>query len=375
MLEIADRGTVFFDQEGSEMQSAAFAGICAMPGGRWVCTFRAGRVKCCNESVVMLTWSDDEGQNWTIPTAPWQPPELNGKPGQLRGGFVTALGGDELVAMLMWVDYSEPERTFWDEETESLLDTRMLLSRSPDGGETWATPQYLDTYPITLCVPATGEILLLPDGEWACQFELNKPYGVPGIWRHASMLAFSRDEGKSWPLFSVASNDPENRFYWWDQRPAVLSDGTILNVFWTLDNETAEYINIQARESKDNGRTWSELWDTGIPGQPANPVSLADGRIAMPYVDRTADPKIMLRCSADGGRSWPEETELILYASDIDRQTWESKSSMGDAWAEMMEFSVGLPRAAALADGDVLIVYYAGPATDHTGVEWVRVRP
>ena len=357
------------------MQSAAFAGICVMPGGRWVCVFRAGQVKCCNESVVMLTWSDDEGQNWTTPTAPWQPPELNGKPGQLRGGFVTALGGDELVAVLMWVDHSKPDRAFWDDDTESLLDTRMFLSRSADGGEMWSAPEYLDTYPIALCVPVTGEILLLPDGEWACQFELNKPYGVPGIWRHGSILAFSRDEGKSWPLFSVASNDPENRFYWWDQRPAVLSDGTILDVFWTLDNETAEYINIQARESKDDGRTWSEMWDTGIPGQPANPVSLRDGRIAMPYVDRTADPKIMLRCSADGGRSWPGETELILYASDIDRQTWESKSSMGDAWAEMMEFSVGLPRAAALADGDVLVVYYAGPATDHTGVEWVRVRP
>ena len=30
---------------------------------------------------------------------------------------------------------------------------------------------------------------------------------------------------------------------------------------------------------------------------------------------------------------------------------------------------------AALPDGDVLIVYYAGPETDMTAIEWARVRP
>jgi hypothetical protein len=32
--------------------------------------------------------------------------------------------------------------------------------------------------------------------------------------------------------------------------------------------------------SRDGGRTWGEIWDTGIYGQPGQPVDLGDGRIA-----------------------------------------------------------------------------------------------
>ncbi|NWG13399.1 MAG: hypothetical protein HXY20_07700 [Acidobacteria bacterium] len=46
---------------------------------------------------------------------------------------------------------------------------------------------------------------------------------------------------------------------------------------------------------------------------------------------------------------------------------------MADAWPEMGKLSVGLPAAAALLDSNFLSVYYAGPSTDGTSVEWVRV--
>jgi len=47
---------------------------------------------------------------------------------------------------------------------------------------------------------------------------------------------------------------------------------------------------------------------------------------------------------------------------------------MQDAWAEMGAFSIGLPATAPLPNGDVLVVYYAGPLTDLTDVRWARVR-
>ena len=125
--------------------------------------------------------------------------------------------------------------------------------------------------------------------------------------------------------------------------------------------------------SDDEGRTWSELWDTGVPGQPAAPVSLPDGRIAMVYVDRTAAPVIKVRASSDGGRTWPEETETPLTEAETVSQTW-SKSKMQDAWAEMGAFSIGLPATAPLPNGDVLVVYYSGPETDFTSICWARLR-
>ena len=94
----------------------------------------------------------------------------------------------------------------------------------------------------------------------------------------------------------------------------------------------------------------------------------------MPYVDRQRTPIIKLRVSTDGARTWPASTELVL--DDRLNQAQEGgKSSMQDAWSEMAAFSVGLPTTAGLAHGDVLVVYYAGLKTDHTGLYWVRLRP
>jgi len=270
------------------------------------------------------------------------------------------------------VDYSQPDLPFFNEQTEGLLDSRIFLAESRDRGVTWSEPALVDTSPFNVPTPITGPALVLPDGRWACQFELNKPYYDTSVWRHSSVLIFSSDEGKTWPAYTIASNDPANRIFYWDQRPGVLDDGTIFDLFWTYDNQAAVYLNIHARESRDGGRSWSELWDTGVPGQPAPPVDLKDGRIAMVYVDRTGSPVVKARVSGDRGRSWPAETESVVYQRQADSQT-RQKGAMADAWAEMAKFSVGLPATAALPDGDVLVVYYAGPETDLTDVEWVRL--
>jgi hypothetical protein len=183
---------------------------------------------------------------------------------------------------------------------------------------------------------------------------------------------FSQDQGQSWPKHAITSNDPENRVFYWDQRPGVLADGTVLDVFWTYDNQAATYLNIHARESMDNGCTWSQLWDAGVPGQPAQPVSLPDGRIAMVYVDRTGPPAIKMRISSDKGRTWRESGEVVIHQAGSGSQTW-NKGSMQDAWAEMGKFSTGLPATSPLQNGQILVVYYAGPDTDRTDIRWARL--
>ena len=81
---------------------------------------------------------------------------------------------------------------------------------------------------------------------------------------------------------------------------------------------------------------------------------LGRDQVALVYVDRTAAPKIKLRTSADGGRTWPPETELVVNDSAHASQSG-TKQGMNDAWS-------------------ILVVYYAGPHFDRTGVEWCRVR-
>ena len=44
-MKIIDKGIVFKGQEGTNQQSCAFPGICILPNGRWICTFRAALQK------------------------------------------------------------------------------------------------------------------------------------------------------------------------------------------------------------------------------------------------------------------------------------------------------------------------------------------
>ena len=374
-MKIVDRGQVFLGEEGSEYSSACFHGVCELPEGRWLVGFRAAEKKSdAARQRVLVTWSDDAGKTWSGPMEPFAGKTLSGTVGAWRAGQPTALGGRRVAMVLYWVDASRPGRPFFNEETEGLLDSRIFLTVSEDAGETWSEPRLLDTRPFAMPTPITGPILVLPNGEWALQFETNKSYDDLSVWHHKSVLMYSPDEGRTWPEFVEVAADPAADIFYWDQRPKVLADDSLLDLFWTFDRERAVYLNIHGRVSKDNGRSWSELWDTGVPGQPAPAASLADGRTVMPYVDRQGTPTIRARVSSDGGRTWPDTTELIL--DDRLKQEQEgSKASMQDAWSEMAAFSVGLPNTAGLADGGALVVYYAGLKQDHTGLYWVRLEP
>ena len=372
--EVVTRGTAAMGRPGTDSQSCAYPQICVLPSGRWLCCYRAAPRKAATTGQrCLMVRSDDEGQSWGPPTEAFQPPPIDGVPGLFRVLAATALGGRRVLAVLCWVDHSRPSLPFFNKTTEGLLDSRIFLARSEDDGETWSRPEWVDSAPFLCPTPITGPILLLPDGELACQFELNKPYNDPVPWRHASVLLFSRDGGRSWPDHSVVTSDPDNRIFYWDQRPAVLSDGRILNLFWTFDRREAVYRNIHARQSHDCGRTWSEIWDTGVPGQPAAAVPLADGTIGMVYVDREGAPRIKMRASRDGGHTWPEGSEIVLEQPLLASQT-QHKQSMQDAWSEMAAFSLGLPATAVVRNGDIVTVYYAGSSTDQTDIKWVRVR-
>ena len=373
-IEIVDRGTVYSPQAGSDSSSSAFGQICVLPSGRWVCSFRAAPTKqAVAGQKAAICWSDDQGKSWSEPIMPFDGVRVEGKSGVLRGAALTPLGADRLLAALMWVDNSDPSLPFFNEETEGLLNTLIFFSISEDQGAHWSLPQRMETPPFDIPVPVTGPVLVLGDGRLACQFELNKHYYDTSPWKHRSVLMFSEDGGKTWPEYVYTGKDPDNRIFYWDQRPSVLADGRILDLFWTYDTVAAVYLNIHACESTDHGRTWSAMWDTGVPGQPARPVSLPGGSTAMVYVDRTAAPAIKARTSGDYGRSWPDESELVIYDSGAQSQIID-KSSMDDAWAEMEAYSIGLPATTRLPDGDVLTVYYAGTHCDHTEIQWARLR-
>ncbi len=212
--------------------------------------------------------------------------------------------------------------------------------------------------------------MLLKDGVIACHFEVNKYESDPNPWIHRSCIIFSRDGGITWGEVVEITNHPD--MYYWDQRPNVMSDGTtIANYFWTLDGKQQTYLNIHASISFDAGKTWETPWDTGIYGQPGVPVDLRDGRIATIDIDRSIRPIITVRTSRDYGKTYEES--IVVYDTELVSQD-SKQMTMNDAWAEMAKFSVGHPYLLWLGNNEILAYYYAGSHTDHTSIEFVRLK-
>ena len=375
-----DHGTIAFEKDETN-RSSCFPGVCALPSGRWLACFQAGPTKNLilehrfpSAPYACVTYSDDHGRTWAKPFAPFAPAEVDGRIGRFRIAYPMSLGGNRVVATLFWVDYSRPDLPVFNSETSGLKDIQVFLARSENGGETWSKPEHIDKSPFDEPCNPTGPILVLPDGQWACHFETGKSYNDPDIWACKAIFKFSTDQGRTWPRHTVSAQDTERRLYYWDHRPGVLFDGRILDTYWTYDRITQKYLDLHLRESRNAGHTWSELWASGLPtGQPAPPVQMPDGSVGLVYVDRVAAPAIKVRFSRDNGRTWPAETEAVLYQHA--RPQTCNRAGMTDTWNEMAAFSVGLPQTTLTLKGELLAVYYAGPDMEHTDIRWARIQP
>ena len=231
-MKLTGGGVVFEGKRGTDRQSCAFADICVLPSGRWLASCRAAPTKAGTKGQhVLISWSDDEGMTWAEPFSPFAAVNADSKLGLFRSAYLTPLCGEKVLAALCWVDHSNPELPFFNPETEGLLDTRIFLSVSEDGGKNWTQPEEVDTSPFNVPVALTGPVLNLPGGELALQFELNKHFYDTSQWHHAAVFMFSKDGGTTWVEHVFAAKDPENRIFYWDQRPGILQDGRILNLF------------------------------------------------------------------------------------------------------------------------------------------------
>ena len=288
---------------------------------------------------------------------------------------MTQLEGDRLVALGVWVDREAyPGRPLFNRETEGTLPLRNLLADSWDLGRTWTPWRALPVPGDLGPAAATDPILRLADGRLALSAEIGKHYDDRSKWFQRVVYFYSDDQGRSWGPPYTTCQDPTGRIFNWDQRVTVAPDGRLLTFTWMYDHDEARYLNIHRRVSSDSGSTWSQPEDLGFADQPSHPAILPDGSVVLAWVDRFGSRSIRARRAERLDAPFVESSEVVLYELPKVRGSGNGFETTGQLLSDLHLWTFGLPYAAVLPDGDVMVTYYAGDP-GALSAHWVRLSP
>jgi hypothetical protein len=373
-MRLVASGTVFDTRFApANERSASSTGALLASDGTLLVAFRLGTERESGDGHTALMASKDLGETWELRYLGLRERRLEGVPGETRGFQLAELTPGVLTAAVLWTDRSDPSKPWVNQVTQGLLPMRNYHTTSADGGATWTAPRTIDLSPHP-SASTTGPLIALPGGVLAQPFEHWKAYDDPSVGQPRALLRFSRDGGTTWPDEAVVAADPANRIYFWDQRLTVRpGSGRLLAMFWTFDREANHDVAIHVAWGTPDGREWTAPQPTTLDGQHCQPVALGGDLVAAAYSHRRNPPGVRLALSRDFGRTWQPRDEIEVYGSGAgDEPNATGAESGKDYWNAMGAWQFGHPRAVALPDGQVFVVFYAGEGATRSA-RWARV--
>ena len=196
--------------------------------------------------------------------------------GDLRGCALAELATGGLLAVIVWLDRTDPERPIYHPDTEGLTPVRNPVWRSDDGGATWASLGDLDS---GIPQAASQGLLTLPDGTVLSTFETFKAYDEPGRWVYRGGLVRTTDEGRTWGDAVISAVMSDAGTMWWDPRIARLADGRLLQLYYAYEHDRGGEAPVHIGWSGDDGRTWTPPVPTTLTGQASYPIAFPGGEL------------------------------------------------------------------------------------------------
>jgi hypothetical protein len=317
-LLIEDGGLIYdAARQPPEARVACFTSLCPVRSGALLSGFQVGPVKQSPRSTIRLCRSDDQGKTWTLLDTQFET-RINGVPGSLSSAELVEVERGRLLLFATWFDRSDPTRPLFDPITQGILRAKQLLAFSRDEGRTWSAWRELKTPGLSGCA-STGPVVQWADGTLAYAFESFKEYDDSEPARHGAWLMVSRDGGESFSSPLLVARDESGQVYYWDQRLcAAERSGEFVALFWTHDlaAQRDRLVHFRRASLADSAVVGEAIRETTLPGQIAAPLELADGRLLAFVVDRRGPSTMTLWQSRDGGRTWPEQERLVIYTHD-----------------------------------------------------------
>lgn len=370
-MKVIDRGIIFDANSTAPRGSCSFTHLRRLPSQSILSIFRRGSGKDTADGNCVVARSDDGGATWHVVSEGFER-VFDGVEGEVREADVWELGDGSWGATMTWVDRSSGG-PLHDAATDTLLPTRVLVTRSTDEGRHWEPTREIETGSLEGVV-LTGPGLCLPDHRYLAMVEsFQHEEGAPHSLHGAHAIPRSAD-GLFLAPAQVARH-PDDRLFYWDQRHDVCPrTGRPIGFFWSYDRQAEQDVPIHAAWGDASTLTWEAPFSTGIQGQIAAPIPLADGRLLMFYVHRHAPAGMRLIASHDDGRTWDREGEIVVYDHATPQAGMAEASDFDQYWEDMSIWSFGHPAAVRLDEETLLLSHYAGRDAAQLSVHWARVR-
>lgn len=369
-MKVLEQGYIYDVEKSDSAKRTCFCNTFRqLNSGKILASFRLGSNKDSADGNCLVAESTDDGKNWAIISEGFKT-VLDSVAGEIRAAELSELADGTVVAFVLWVDRRKG-KSLYDGQTDSVLPTKLVMTKSSDGGRTWGTYQKLDTKDF-LGPAISGPTVHLQGPGLLVPFENFQP----GQGIHTANALFSSN-GELFDRLLTVAHDHENKVYFFDQRHARCPrTGRLVAMFWTYNRKTEQDEEIHMAWGDPDTLKWEKPFSTGIRGQVCQPIPLPDGRLAAFYVHRDSPGSLRLILSKDGGKTWDSQDELVVYMSDSAKQRGlNGQSDYVQCWDDIMtKWTFGHPMGVVLADGTLLLGYYAGPSTTCLSVHWARVQ-
>lgn len=342
---------------GDKQITCAFPLSARLADASVICTYRQGVTKHSHDGVLLWQQSHDGGRTWSSPQVIAN--GLTASPTQtvVTGGLCQTPGG-ALLASFGSIE-GLPPNTYPFGPGGERYPLRFFLTRSDDGGATWSTPQQPDLHPLGR-VGVTGPPFVAANGAVCVPIECRIPSGV-----NATALIISYDDGRTFSPPLMVAGDETGQLNLCDARFDLLPDGRIVALLWTFLQENERTIEVHRTFSADHGLTWSNPEALGFVGQITAPLVLSAGRVLAASNYRHPPLGSLLWHSDDGGVTWAVDQPIQLWDAEAGHMNGQPVTipPLADVeervWDELQRFSFGTPDLVRLADGTVLLTYYA----------------
>lgn len=385
-MKIIDQGIIWKNPHPSAYARMALWGQSVLlPNGQILHGMQVGEARMNPSAHCMLTRSSDSGKTWSAP----QPVRIDDWTGRLPNFVMLSRTDDgRLLASAVRYHIVLPDHPDWRPDNGGWVGADTHLIESSDGGQSWRivapirVPQYAGGF---FCVSSAPLSL---DGNGNELFVVLEPMfsGDMKNWNHQDLIIRSRDGGKTWDAEhpTILAKDAAGKLIFFDPRIARLRDGRWCTLLWTHEMATDQSLQARITYSRDEEPTdWSEPRELPFWGFLSVPLVLRDGRLLAIYNHRRTPQQIRCIISEDGGATWRQDQEIVIWDQLARKSTGEHPAQSqsrdwqgGSALAEMFAiFDFGIPHAIELPDGTAFVSFYATQLDHVMHQRFVRLSP